>query len=184
MLMTRRDWLAVTAGGLGVGVRPLAAAVRTQSGTAQLEQRIVRVIREFEEQGDHRTATAVDRASADWLSDQVTQAGLVPVQESFSISRINLVSSALVTGDRRIDGLPLFDGAFTGAAGISGKFGTLGGDAEIGLAEAAPNTAAAGVLGEARRANRHQAIVLITRGGRPGLCPNNAADRIRPCRPW
>ena len=183
MLMTRRDWLAVAAGGLGVGVHPLAAAVRAQSGAAELEQRIVRTIREFEEQGDHRTATAVDRASADWLSDQVKQAGLVPVQESFSISRINLVSNALVTGDRRIDGLPLFDGAFTGAAGISGKFGMLDSDAEIALAEAAPNTAAGGALGEARRANRHQAIVLITRGGRPGLCPNNADDFLQPFGP-
>jgi hypothetical protein len=182
MRISRRDWLAVTAGGLGAAVGPLAAAVRAQPGP-ELESRISRIIRDYEEQGDHRTATAVDRASADWLSAQVRQAGLEPVQEFFSISRINPVSGALVAGDRRIDGLPLFDGAFTDAAGISGKLGALGSDAEIGLAEAAPNTAGAGAVGTARRANRHRAIVLVTRGARPGLCPNNADDFLEPFGP-
>jgi len=53
----------------------------------------------------------------------------------------------------------------------------------IGLTEAVPNTAAAGPLGDARRSNRHTAIVCITRGGRPGLCPSNADLFLRPFGP-
>jgi hypothetical protein len=51
------------------------------------------------------------------------------------------------------------------------------------LTEAAPNTAAAGALGEARRQNRHKAIVCATRGGRPGLCPSNADSFLKPFGP-
>jgi hypothetical protein len=82
-----------------------------------------------------------------------------------------------------VAGLPLFDGAFTGADGIRGRLGPIGSDAEIGLADAPPNTAAAGPLGEARRQLRHKALVWITRGGRPGLCPSNADSFLRPFGP-
>jgi hypothetical protein len=39
------------------------------------------------------------------------------------------------------------------------------------------------VLGEARRQNRHQAIVVVTRGARPGFCPSNADSFLRPFGP-
>jgi len=38
-------------------------------------------------------------------------------------------------------------------------------------------------LGEARRRNRHRAIVCVTRGGRPGLCPSNADFFLQPYGP-
>ena len=84
---------------------------------------------------------------------------------------------------RRIEGLPLFDGGFTSAVGVSGQLGILGGDAAIGLADLAPNAAEAGELGEARRRNRHQAIVVVTRGLRSGFCPSNADSFVRPFGP-
>ena len=61
--------------------------------------------------------------------------------------------------------------------------GVLGSDAPIAFAELAPNAADAGALGEARRQNRHQAIVVITRGARPGFCPSNADSFLRPFGP-
>ncbi len=141
---------------------------------SDVQGRISKIIREYEEQGFHRTGTTVDQASADWLSGQVRQLGLEPTQEPFQISRVDPIASVLVAGNRRLEGLPLFDGAFTDSGGVRGRFGMLASNAEIGLAEVVPNAAAAGALGEARRANRHRAIVCITRGGRPGLCPSNA----------
>ena len=47
----------------------------------------------------------------------------------------------------------------------------------------AANGAEAGALGEARRSGRHNAIVAITRGGRPGFCPSNADRFMRPFGP-
>ena len=82
-----------------------------------------------------------------------------------------------------IEGLPLFDGSFTDYTGLRGRLGPIGSDADIGVVTAAPNTAAAGPLGEARRRPRHKAIVFITRGGRPGLCPSNADAFLTPFGP-
>ncbi len=141
------------------------------------------IIRAYEEQGDHRTGTDVDRVSGEWLLAQVRDAGLDPAAETFSLSRIDPVAGSVSAADRRADGLPLFDGAFTTAEGVKGRLGLVGADAEIGLAEAAPNASAAGLVGEARRQGKHRAIVLITRGGRPGLCPNNAESFLHPFGP-
>lgn len=146
MLLTRRHWLlTVTA---GAGAFAPSRSMAAQNGvTGELERRIGRFINEYERQGFHRTGTSVDRRSADWLSDEVRRIGLVPERESFALSRIDPASARLTVRDRRIEGLPLFDGAFTDADGIRGRLGPIGSDAEIGLVEAPPNTAAAGPWG-------------------------------------
>jgi hypothetical protein len=148
-----------------------------------VQRRIGTVIRAYESQGFHRTGTAVDHVSGAWLADEVRQVGLEPVREEFSLSRVDPVGASLVVNDCKIEGLPLFDGAFTRSAGLTGSLGTLDGDASIGLAESPPNAAHAGALGEARRRNRHRAIVVITRGARPGFCPSNADSFLRPFGP-
>ena len=80
--------------------------------------------------------------------------------------------------------MPLFDAAFTGAAGIEGRFGPLGADAELGARRIRTECrAAAGVSGDARRTSRYKAIVCVTRGGRPGLCPSNADAFLKPFGP-
>lgn len=173
--LTRRAWLSMT---LAHGVA--WAAARADSPR---EARIRNLIAAFEKQGFHRTATDVDRASADWLCGEVAQAGLTPNREAFSIDRVDLVDTALVVDGRRVEGVPLFDAAFTGADGVLGRLGPIDGDTEIGLTAAAPNTAGGGPLGDARRANRHRAIVCVTRGGRPGLCPSNADSFLKPFGP-
>ena len=178
MRLTRRDWIALTTlGGL------TRAAASARAAQPDREQRILGVIREYEKQGFHRTATAVDNASGDWLFDEVKRAGLIPAREPFSIDRIDPIAATLTARGRRADGLPLFDAGFTGPNGVTGRLSALEGDGDIGLVEAAPNTAGAGPLGDARRAPRFKAIVCVTRGGRPGLCPNNADSFLKPFGP-
>jgi len=148
-----------------------------------VQRRIGTVIAAYEEQGLHRTGTAVDGLSADWLAGEVRQIGLEPVLEDFPLNRVDPVDASLTVNGRSIEGLPLFDGGFTGSAGIAGSLGSLDSDASIGLAETPPNAAGADALGDARRQNRHQAIVVITRGLRPGFCPSNADSFLRPFGP-
>jgi hypothetical protein len=182
MLLTRRQWLsAVTAG--AYGALAVSRSVAAQDASQVLERRIGRVIRDYERQGFHRTGTAVDRRSADWLLDEVRRMGLVPARESFALDRIDPTSAGLIVQGRRVEGLPLFDGGFTDSEGIRGRLGPIGSDADIGLVEAPPNTAAAGALGDARRQPRHKALVCVTRGGRPGLCPSNADSFLTPFGP-
>jgi hypothetical protein len=148
-----------------------------------VQRRIGIVVRTYEEQGFHRTGTTVDQLSGDWLASEVHQIGLEPALEEFSLSRIDPVSASLVVNDHKIEGLPLFDGAFTSSAGIAGQLGSLNSDASVGLAEVPPNAAGVDALGDARRRNRHQAIVAVTRGARPGFCPSNADSFLRPFGP-
>jgi hypothetical protein len=148
-----------------------------------VQRRIGSVIRTYEEQGFHRTGTAVDQISADWLANEVRQIGLEPMREDFSLSRVDPVNSSLVVNELKIEGLPFFDGAFTNSEGIAGLLGNLNSDASIGLTEIPPNAAEADALGDARRQNRYQAIVVITRGARPGFCPSNAESFLRPFGP-
>ncbi len=155
--LNRREWLALAA-----SAYPLCAAPDSTARTRSL-------IQAYEKQGFHRTATAVDSSSGQWLSQEVRRAGLKPLLEPFTLSRVDLISATLIAGDRRIEGIPLFDGAFTDAAGVGGRLGD-----EISLEETAVNAADTGALGDARRQGKFRAIVCITRGTRPGLCPSNA----------
>jgi hypothetical protein len=88
-----------------------------------------------------------------------------------------------VVNGRKIEGLPLFDGGFTTSAGIRGRLGDLNSDAPIGLTQNEPPFAGIGPLGDARRQNGHQAIVVVTRGARPGFCPSNADSFLVPFGP-
>jgi hypothetical protein len=148
-----------------------------------LEQRVSRIVNQYAQQGFHRTGTRVDRASADWLCEKVHEAGCTPSRETFSLSRVELITNVLIAADRRIEGTPLFDGAFTEPEGIRGRLGPLQSDADIAVADTVPNAAASGALGEARRANRYKALVCVTRGERPGLCPSNADFFAQPFGP-
>jgi hypothetical protein len=178
--MNRREWLALS---LAAGANVLRSSRATAQDGSVLTSRIGRVIRDYELQGFHRTGTEVDRRSGEWLFDQVRAIGPPPQRESFTLQRIDPLTSRLVVDGRQIDGLPLFDCGFTDARGMSGTLGPVDSDADIAVLAAAPNTAATGALGAARRDGRHRAIVCITRGGRPGLCPSNADSFLAPFGP-
>lgn len=113
--MTRRDWLYLAG--------QTALLAQDHSASDETQRRIAQVIHAYEEQGVHRTGTKVDQASGDWLAGEVQRAGLTPSRESFNISRIDPVTALLSAGGRRIEGVPLYDGGFTDAAGVSGKLG-------------------------------------------------------------
>lgn len=74
-------------------------------------------------------------------------------------------------------------GGFTDAIGISGRLGRLQHDVPIALTEAPPNAAASVPVVDVRRRGRHHAIIIVTRGARPGLCPSNADDFLHPFGP-
>ena len=192
--MHRRAFLAV---GGRTAVATLAAATggpnllfardRTPSSDA-LEQRIADVIAAFDAQGNHRTGTPVDNASAEWLARQVQQSGAEPELEPFALSRVDPQSCYLRIADRRIDGVPLFDANFTDGEGVRGRLGPLGSDAEIGLAETVPVTLTEPLIGQAAlaeaRRSRHKAVVLVTRGSHPdSSCSTPDRSRSQSARP-
>jgi hypothetical protein len=158
----------------------------SQASPVALEQRVATVLQAFDAQGNHRTGTAADKASAEWLANQVRQLGIKASLEPFPLSRIDPQLAYVRIGNRRIDGVPMFDGSFTTADGVSGRLGPLNSDAEIGLAETAPvnvaQTAEADIIPAARQ-SRHRAVILVTGATRPGLFLSNAPAFLNPAGP-
>ena len=147
------------------------------------KQRIARIIREYDGQGWHRTGTQTDHESARWLAAQVGDLGLEVELEGFELSRIDPDVSCLEVAGQQIVGLPMFDGAFTGPEGIRGRIGPLGSTAEIGLGDVARSGMATQEFQAARQSSKHQALVAVTLGGRPGLMATNAQSFRNPFGP-
>jgi hypothetical protein len=184
---------AFAAGAIGGG--ELFAQRKAQLPPGSLEQRVAALLQAFDAQGNHRTGTEVDNASAQWLAHEARLGGAETSLEPFSLSRVDPQSCYLRIGEHRIDAVPLFDAGFTGPEGMEGTIGPLGSDAEIALvaSEVAepgesstqrPNAERVGSIevAEARR-SRHKAIVVLTRGVRPGLYLLNASNFLKPFGP-
>jgi hypothetical protein len=146
-----------------------------------VERRAADTIRAYSAEGHHRTATVVDRASAGALLLRARATGATASLEPFDLSRVDPAPAFLQIGSQRIGGLPMFDGAFTDGRGVSGRIGPAGGDQPIGWTRVAPNGEAA--LRRQREGSHHLAIVAVTVGGKPGLCPVNAGWFSEPFGP-
>ncbi len=148
--------------------------------TLDQSQRIARIIGEYDAQGWHRTGTTVDHESAQWLADLVSETGARVSLEPFELSRIDPGECYLEIDGERIQGLPMFDGAFTGAEGIRGRLGPVGSPAEIGIGGVSLAGGEDEALTASRRSGKHMGLVAITVGGRPGLMPSNAPQFLSP----
>jgi hypothetical protein len=163
-------------------------AVPRPARTNALEQRLAAVVEAYDRQGLHRSATDIDQQSAEWLVDCARELGVRAALEPFDLDRVDPQPSFLRVGDRRIDGLPLFDAAFTAGDGVHGRLGALGSDAEIAVTETEPFTLMEPQKEQrknvmAARSSRHKAVVLLTRGNRPGLYLLNALSFRAPGGP-
>ncbi len=167
--MTRRELLE------------MAALLTVAPPGDAIERRASDTIRAYSAEGHHRTATAVDRASADALLSRARGTGARASLERFELSRVDPAVAFVQIQGRRIEGLPMFDGAFTGAEGVAGRIGPIDGDQPIAWTRIAPNGEAA--LRRMRQGSRHSAIVAVTIGGKPGLCPVNAGWFSEPFGP-
>ena len=105
LIVGGRTVMAALAAATG-GPNLLFARDRTPSSIA-LEERIADVLATYDAQGNHRTGTSVDNASAQWLARQVQQSGAEPELEPFALSRVDPQSCHLRVADRSIAGVPL-----------------------------------------------------------------------------
>jgi hypothetical protein len=159
----------------------MAALLAVAPPADDLERRAADAIRAYAGEGHHRSATRVDRASAEALQARARATGAAPSLQPFDLTRVDPAAAFVQIQERRIDGLPMFDGTFTDAGGVRGRIGPIGGDQPIGWTRIAPNGEAA--LRRMREGSRHAAIVAVTLGGKPGLCPVNAGWFTEPFGP-
>jgi hypothetical protein len=165
------DWLGVSAFG--------GIALANESAN-QLEQRAAQLIQEYDRQGIHRTGTKADELSAHWLAAHARRLGSKVTLESFTLDRVDPQACFVEASGKRIAGVPIFDASFTDAAGLRGRLGALGSDAEIGWIELPPLAEYSESYEPTRRNNKHKAIIVLSKGTRPGLCLINAPEFSHP----
>jgi hypothetical protein len=145
------------------------------------EARAAKWLAAWDAQGIHRTATAGDEAGADWLLHEVAALGVAaPVCEEFALDRLDPIKAYLEVDGLRIAGEPVFDAPATGAAGVDGALGPMGGGAPIAVAELSPRIVYTPDYQTLRRDERHRGLVIICTGEQPGLGLLNAEQFRRP----
>jgi len=184
-MIGRRAFLSIPVLCAWTSLRAWQSTPASTKLTPERRARILRIVGEYSDQGFHRTGTAVDRASAEWLAGEVRQTGLTAALDPFPFERVDPVTAVLHAGERRIEGLPFFDGTFTDRDGVRGSLKPLADKSTIGLAQSLPDSPITEGFAAARREKRHQAIVLIARGARPSdaPCVSNAPEFEQPFGP-
>jgi hypothetical protein len=178
---SRRELLLQAMAGMLAG--PSFVTANPTEVQAEANRRIARLIEQYDLQGIHRTGAAGDKRSADWLAAEASKLGVKPTLEPFALDRVDPLNCFIEIGAKRIEGLPLFDAAFTDAYGVRGKLGVFGGATEIGMIELPPSAEYDANYETTRRASRHRALLIITKGARAGLCPINCAYFKHPFGP-
>ena len=179
--ISRADFLRLMA-----AVVPAWAAGGTVPAYAQAaadrRRRIGNLIETYDGQGIHRTGTIVDNASADWLRQLANVAGGEAHLSAFALRQVDIRAAYLEVDGTRIEGVPLFDGGFTGDTGIVGTLGLADSNADIALVTI--NSAGIGTEGRGldsvRRSTAHRAIVAVTATETPGLTLSNAGSFANP----
>lgn len=143
-----------------------------------LEQRLALLVQEYDRQGTHRTGTRGDLLSAQWLSTQMQGWRVAASLEPFGFPRLEVSNAYLQERERRVDGVPLYDAPVTDAFGVFGRLGPPGAGTE--LAVLASDDAAWPAL---RRESKASAVVLVAKGARAGLAPQDAPDYLAPFGP-
>ena len=126
-------------------------------------------LRAWDSHGLHRTGTAGDRASADWLARQAASLGAAVAIETFGLSRVDPVSCWIECNGDRIEGVPVFDSPPTGPDGITGP---------LAVVPLSPWSVYTPDYQAMRRASDRAGIVIVCQAAEPGLGLLNA-ERFR-----
>lgn len=179
--ISRKTFLRLAASAVP-GLLFARSATAQDAGAAARRERIADVFRMYHLLGSHRTATGPDHETAEWLLTEVSKRGAEESPREFALDRVDLRAAFVEAAGARREALPFFDGGFTSADGIRGRIGRDGSGASIVLVtidQAAISTEGRS-LAALRRNPAVKAIIAVTEGGNPGLCPSNAVDFLKP----
>src|SRR5439155_19092757 len=121
-----------------------AMAIDATSFFDDAQRRAARWLAAWDASGIHRTATIGGRGGAVWLAQQAAALGAAVTIEEFALDRLDPVAAFLEFGGTRVEAVPVFDAPATDAAGVTGRTGLVGGDADIVVAELSPRAVYSG----------------------------------------
>ena len=154
-------------------------AGRNEPPAMSAQRRVAHIIETYDRQGWRRTGTQVDRDNAEWLASEIAGLGLEPTLEPFALDRVDPHECYVEIGERRLEGVPLFDATFTSAAGVTGTLGLAGSGADIAVVD---SDSGAARRREVRESGAN-ALVIATRGPTEGLSLLNAGAFLAPYEP-
>ena len=131
---------------------------------------------------DHRTGTAGDKKTTDWLVDLIHDAGGNPRVDAFNFTRRVLGRSYVSIAEKEVSGIPLFDAPATPKDGIVGLATSIEGSDGVGIDAFTPNDGHS-LLDLARSQQRLDAIVLYSQTEVGGLSLLNADGFTKPFGP-
>jgi hypothetical protein len=135
----------------------------------------------------HRTGTEGENETAYWLADEINKCGLTVEVDSFNFIKRTPGRCQVTNGTHTAIGLPMFDGGSTSSNGIKGSHGSLNTDDVIAITQygSSPDDDLSKNLNEARKRNKHPAIVAIADvyPNIPGLAVLNAESYRNPYGP-
>ena len=174
-------------GAIGGAGRCYAGGMAEVADMAELREQVAADIRGWDATLDHRTGTAGDAATSEWLAGLVREAGAEPELQTFRFDRWVPGDCAVAVNGRRAEGVPLFDGGMTGPSGVEGVLAPLPGCGGICVGKIG-NGAPEGANGEfaaARAAGHCPALVAIAAMDAevPGLALQNADRFVDPFGP-
>jgi hypothetical protein len=160
----------------------LPARARAQRLSADRRERIADVFRMYHLLGSHRTATGPDDDTAEWLTSEVSKRGAEGMPRQFELQRVDLRASFVESGGTRREGVPFFDSQLTSSDGVRGQIGPQGSGAPVAMVtlDQAAISSEGRSIAQLRRDAAVKAIIAVTEGGMPGLCPSNAVDFTKP----
>lgn len=135
-------------------------------------------IKEYDQQGYHRTGTQVDNLSGQWLIEKLEKIGSKPQKNYFRFNRIQIMDAKLIVNKKTIPGVPLFDSIQTENVNVEGILTKANTEKQIGLIKVFPTRLRK--LNALRKKNKHLALVAITKGFIQGLSLINAENFINP----
>ena len=127
--------------------------------------------------GDHRTGWKADNAVSEWLATEIRSARLDSELVPFSFPLVRPEPSWIEIGGHRVPGVPLYDGAVTGPAGVSGRLTDDAAHADGGLLVLRDAPIAAQGRGEPW-GDAHPAGVILISGDPEGALLHRNAERI------
>jgi hypothetical protein len=123
----------------------------------------------------HRTATPGDAAGAAWLAAEARALGAAVEIETFPLNRLDPVAAFVELEGTRYPGVTMFDAPDTPDGRVHALVNLLGtGEGLVALAEFSPLAVYSPDFATMRRTAKHWVLVLVTRGGAPGLALLNA----------
>ena len=103
-----------------------------------------------------------------------------PDCEEFDLDRLDPIAAYLEIDGVRVAGVPVFDAPATGADGVDGALGPVGGEAPIAVAELSPQIVYTPDYQRLRRDARHRGLVIVCKGEQPGIGLLNAEQFRQP----